>query len=66
MKDFYLEKDNLLLLDGDKVHIKDKWKGVAIIPKSLLDTYAEEYIKDNFEMSDDGWVRILKGGVKND
>lgn len=30
------------------------------VPKALLDTYAEEYIKKNFELSEkDGWIRRI-------
>lgn len=36
------------------------------MPKEMLDAYAETYIRKHFEISDDGWVRILKGGAKND
>lgn len=28
--------------------------------KELLDMYAEDYIKEHFEMSDDGWIRRLE------
>lgn len=35
--------------------------------KELLDMYAEDYIKANFELTEnDGWVRILKGDDKRD
>lgn len=27
------------------------------MPKVMLDTYAEMYIKKHFEMSEDGWIR---------
>lgn len=61
MQEVFIEGDNLLLVDREMIHIKDKWKGVAIIPKSLLDAYAEEYIKANFELSEkDGWIRRLE------
>lgn len=31
------------------------------IPKEMLDTYAEMYIKKNFELSEkDGWIRRLE------
>lgn len=28
--------------------------------KELLDMYAEDYIKANFEISDDGWIRRIE------
>lgn len=28
--------------------------------KELLDVYAEDYIKANFEMSEDGWIRRIE------
>ena len=28
--------------------------------KELLDMYAEDYIKEHFEMSEDGWIRRLE------
>ena len=35
--------------------------------KELLDMYAEDYIKANFELTEnDGWVRISKGGNQNE
>ena len=27
--------------------------------KELLDMYAEDYIKEHFEMSEDGWIRRI-------
>lgn len=30
------------------------------MPKVMLDTYAEMYIKKHFEMSDDGWIRRIE------
>ena len=57
MQEVFIEGDNLLLVDREIIRIKDKWDGVVIIPKALIEQYIEEYLKDNFEMSDDGWVR---------
>ena len=28
--------------------------------KELLEMYAEDYIKENFEISEDGWIRRLE------
>lgn len=37
------------------------------VPKEILDVYAENYLAENFELTEnDGWVRILKGDKKND
>lgn len=36
--------------------------GNIAFDRYLLDMYAEDYIKANFEMSDDGWVRKEKDG----
>lgn len=61
MQEVFIEGDNLLLVDRERIRIKDKWDDVVIVPKSLLDAYAEEYIEDNFELSEkDGWIRRLE------
>lgn len=32
------------------------------VPKEILDAYAENYLAENFELTEnDGWVQILKG-----
>ena len=37
------------------------------VPKEILDAYAENYLAENFELTEnDGWVRILKGDEKAD
>ena len=37
------------------------------VPKEILDAYAENYLAENFELTEnDGWVRILKGDEKRD
>lgn len=37
------------------------------VPKEILDVYAENYLAENFELTEnDGWVRILKGDEKRD
>ena len=37
------------------------------VPKEILDVYAENYLAENFELTEnDGWVRILKGDGKRD
>lgn len=37
------------------------------VPKEILDVYAEDYLAENFELTEnDGWVRILKGDGKRD
>lgn len=37
------------------------------VPKEILDVYAENYLAENFELTEnDGWVRILKGDDKRD
>ncbi|WP_171300669.1 hypothetical protein [Enterococcus cecorum] len=37
------------------------------VPKEILDAYAENYLAENFELTEnDGWVRILKGDEEAD
>lgn len=37
------------------------------VPKEILDVYAENYLAENFELTEkDGWVRISKGGNQNE
>lgn len=37
------------------------------VPKEILDVYAENYLAENFELTEnDGWVRILKGGNQDE
>lgn len=37
------------------------------VPKEILDAYAENYLAENFELTEnDGWVRILRGGNQNE
>ena len=37
------------------------------VPKEILDAYAENYLAENFELTEnDGCVRILKGDDKRD
>ena len=37
------------------------------VPKEILDAYAENYLAENFELTEnDGWVRISKGGNQNE
>ncbi|KLO70665.1 hypothetical protein AA989_10725 [Enterococcus cecorum] len=33
---------------------------VACVSKGLMDKYAEWYIRKNFEMSEDGWIRRIE------
>lgn len=41
--------------------------GNIAFDRYLLDMYAEDYIKANFELTEnDGWVRILKGGNQDE
>lgn len=49
---------------GQSVNITTYDDGFAVefmnIPKEMLDTYAEMYIKKHFELSEkDGWIRRL-------
>lgn len=60
MQEVFIE-GNLLLVDREMIRIKDKLD-VVITPKSLIEQYKkeyEEYLKDNLEMSDDGWIRRI-------
>ena len=37
------------------------------VPKEILDAYAENYLAENFELTEnDGWVRISKGGNQDE
>ena len=33
---------------------------VVCVSKGLMDKYAEWYIRENFEMSEDGWIRSIE------
>ena len=59
MKDiFTLEENAIVISQKGYVLIRDRFNDCVSIPKALLDEYAEEYIKANFELtSNDGWVR---------
>lgn len=55
--------DKIAILDFNELGVS----GSIAFDRYLLDMYAEDYIKTNFELTEnDGWVRILKGDDKRD
>ncbi|CAI3316802.1 hypothetical protein CIRMBP1277_00696 [Enterococcus cecorum] len=68
MKNKYKVKGTTLHLTDLRatLHIEGDTSLITItFDKELLEKYAEDYIKANFEMSDDGWIRRL-GDDKRD
>lgn len=66
MKKYSNDHGTIKLIVSDNVAIIDILErgvsGNIAFDRYLLDMYAEDYIKANFEISEeDGWVRILKG-----
>lgn len=47
--------DKIAILDFNELGVS----GNIAFDRYLLDMYAEDYIKANFEMSEDGWIRRL-------
>lgn len=67
----YSNNGTVELIVGDETAMIDFSKrgisGNIAFDRYLLDMYAEDYIKVNFELTEnDGWVRILKGGNQNE
>ncbi|CAI3257210.1 hypothetical protein CIRMBP1233_00099 [Enterococcus cecorum] len=61
MKKYSNGHGTVKLIVSDNVAIIEK--GILsniVFDRYLLDMYAEDYIKANFEMSDDGWIRRLE------
>ncbi|CAI3346382.1 hypothetical protein [Enterococcus cecorum] len=48
--------DKIVILDFNELGVS----GSIAFDRYLLDMYAEDYIKANFEMSDDGWIRRIE------
>lgn len=59
MKDIFTLGENAIVISQKGyVLIKDRFNDCVSIPQTLLDEYAEEYIKYNFKLTaNDGWVR---------
>ena len=63
MKKYSNDHGNVKLIVSDNIASIDIFErgisGNIAFDRYLLDMYAEDYIKANFEMSDDGWIRRL-------
>lgn len=71
MKKYSNDHGTVELIVGDETAMIDFLKreisGNIAFDRYLLDMYAEDYIKANFELTEnDGWVRISKGGNQNE
>lgn len=68
MKKYCNDHGTVKLIVSDNVAIIERGiSGNIAFDRYLLDMYAEDYIKANFELTEnDGWVRILKGGSQNE
>lgn len=68
MKKYSNDHGTVKLIVSDNVAIIERGiSGNIAFDRYLLDMYAEDYIKANFELTEnDGWVRILKGGSQNE
>lgn len=68
MKKYSNDRGTIKLIVSDNVAIIER--GITsniVFDRYLLDMYAEDYIKANFELTEnDGWVRILKGGSQDE
>lgn len=66
MKKYCNDHGTVKLIVSDNIASIDIFErgisGNIAFDRYLLDMYAEDYIKANFEMSDDGWVRKEKDG----
>ena len=64
MKKYSNDHGTVELIVGDETAMIDFLKrgisGNIAFDRYLLDMYAEDYIKEHFEMSEDGWIRRLK------
>ena len=61
MKKYCNDHGTVKLIVSDNVAIIEK--GILsniVFDRYLLDMYAEDYIKEHFEMSDDGWIRRIE------
>lgn len=60
----YSNDHGVELIVGDETAIIDFLKreisGNIEFDRYLLDMYAEDYIKANFEISEDGWIRRIE------
>lgn len=63
MKKYSNDHGNVKLIVSDNIASIDIFErgisGNIAFDRYLLDMYAEDYIKANFEMSEDGWIRRL-------
>ena len=71
MKKYSNDHGTVELIVGDETAMIDFLKrGISdniAFDRYLLDMYAEDYIKANFELTEnDGWVRILNGGSQDE
>lgn len=71
MKKYSNDSKTVNLVVYDKIAILDfnEWvvSGHIAFDRYLLDKYAENYLAENFELTEnDGWVRILKGGNQDE
>ena len=60
MKKYSNDRGTIKLIVSDNVAIIEK--GILsniVFDRYLLDMYAEDYIKEHFEISEDGWIRRL-------
>lgn len=48
--------DKIAILDFNELGVS----GSIAFDRYLLDMYAEDHIKANFEMSEDGWIRRIE------
>ena len=65
MKKYSNDKRNVTLIVSENIALIDFTEngisGNVSFEKHLLDAYAEDYIKEHFEMSEkDGWIRRLE------
>lgn len=55
--------DKIVIVDFNELGVS----GHIAFDRYLLDKYTEDYIKANFELTEnDGWVRILRGGNQDE
>lgn len=71
MKKYSNDHGTVELIVGDETAMIDFLKrgisGNIAFDRYLLDMYAEDYIKANFELTEnDGWVRILRRGNQDE
>ena len=64
MKKYSNDHGNVKLIVSDNIASIDIFErgisGNIAFDRYLLDMYAEDYIKEHFEMSEDGWIRRLE------